>query len=142
MTSDRGCPSPHRRIRTHRTPERKPLLAGERRTYLRKYLRWLWPHRVAIAGVFLLAVVSTSLEMIEPLFMRYIVDRVLLNDALDTPGRMARLQIAGVIAHRLSTIRRAHLILAMAEGRVIERGTHEEASKRGTGLNYSWRLNN
>src|SRR5262249_2716913 len=31
-----------------------------------------------------------------------------------------------VIAHRLSTIRRADLILLMEEGRVIERGTHEQ----------------
>jgi ATP-binding cassette subfamily B protein/subfamily B ATP-binding cassette protein MsbA len=31
-----------------------------------------------------------------------------------------------VIAHRLSTIRRASLILLMEDGRVIERGTHEE----------------
>src|SRR2546427_6355752 len=31
-----------------------------------------------------------------------------------------------VIAHRLSTIRRADLILLMDEGRVTERGTHEE----------------
>jgi ATP-binding cassette subfamily B protein/subfamily B ATP-binding cassette protein MsbA len=31
-----------------------------------------------------------------------------------------------VIAHRLSTIRRADLILLMEDGRVIERGTHEE----------------
>src|SRR5256714_2907122 len=31
-----------------------------------------------------------------------------------------------VIAHRLSTIRRAHLILLMEGGRVIERGTHEQ----------------
>jgi ATP-binding cassette subfamily B protein/subfamily B ATP-binding cassette protein MsbA len=37
-----------------------------------------------------------------------------------------------VIAHRLSTIRRADLILLMEEGRVIERGTHEELmEKRG-----------
>jgi ATP-binding cassette, subfamily B, bacterial len=31
-----------------------------------------------------------------------------------------------VIAHRLSTVRRADLILLMEDGRVIERGTHEE----------------
>ena len=31
-----------------------------------------------------------------------------------------------VIAHRLSTIRRADLILLMEDGRIIERGTHEE----------------
>ena len=37
-----------------------------------------------------------------------------------------------VIAHRLSTVRRADLILLMEDGRVIERGTHEELmSARG-----------
>ncbi|MDE6467713.1 MAG: hypothetical protein K2L28_02315, partial [Muribaculaceae bacterium] len=31
-----------------------------------------------------------------------------------------------VIAHRLSTIRRADLICVMHEGRIVERGTHNE----------------
>ena len=31
-----------------------------------------------------------------------------------------------VIAHRLSTIRRAEQILVIEEGRIVERGTHEE----------------
>jgi len=31
-----------------------------------------------------------------------------------------------VIAHRLSTIRRADLILLMEDGRIIERGTHQQ----------------
>ena len=38
-----------------------------------------------------------------------------------------------VIAHRLSTIRRADLILLMEDGRIVERGTHEELMQaRGT----------
>jgi ATP-binding cassette subfamily B protein/subfamily B ATP-binding cassette protein MsbA len=38
-----------------------------------------------------------------------------------------------VIAHRLSTVRRADLILLMEDGRVIERGTHEQLmAARGT----------
>jgi ABC-type multidrug transport system fused ATPase/permease subunit len=31
-----------------------------------------------------------------------------------------------MIAHRLSTIRRADLILVVSDGKIIERGTHEE----------------
>jgi ABC-type multidrug transport system fused ATPase/permease subunit len=38
-----------------------------------------------------------------------------------------------VIAHRLSTVRRADLILLMQDGRVTERGTHEQLmNARGT----------
>ena len=31
------------------TPEDKAKAAGKRREYLRDYLRWLWPHRFAVA---------------------------------------------------------------------------------------------
>ena len=31
-----------------------------------------------------------------------------------------------VIAHRLSTVRRANVIMVLEEGRIVERGNHEE----------------
>src|SRR4051812_30863048 len=52
---------------------------GKRREYLREYVRWLKPHRYAVGALMLLALGVAGLEMIEPLFMRFIVDRVLLN---------------------------------------------------------------
>jgi ATP-binding cassette subfamily B protein/subfamily B ATP-binding cassette protein MsbA len=71
------------------------LLAGRRRDYLREYLRWLRPHRTAVAAVFLLALIVAGLEMVEPLFMRHIIDRVLLNTELDAGARMGQLHRAG-----------------------------------------------
>ena len=70
---------------------------GKGREYLRDYIRWLWPHRWAVAGLFLVALVAAALEMIEPLFMRFIIDRVLLNTTLDAASRMTRLHQAGAV---------------------------------------------
>jgi ATP-binding cassette subfamily B protein/subfamily B ATP-binding cassette protein MsbA len=67
-----------------------------RRVYVRAYLRWLRPHRFAIGLVFALALARAGLEMIEPLFMRYIIDHVLLNRALDAAARLVRLHFAGL----------------------------------------------
>ncbi len=67
--------------RVEGSPSRKPTawLGGQRREYLREYLRWLWPHRYGVAVVFALALIGAGLQMVEPLFMRFIIDRVLLN---------------------------------------------------------------
>jgi len=67
----------------------------KRRAYLRTYVGWLAPHWPAVAAVFGLALLTASIEMIQPLFMRFIIDRVLLNRALDTAGRLWQLQLAG-----------------------------------------------
>ncbi|HEY2378419.1 MAG TPA: ABC transporter ATP-binding protein [Gemmatimonadaceae bacterium] len=69
---------------------------GNRRKYVRDYLHWLRPHRYALAAVFLLALISGALQMVEPLFMRFIIDHVLLNKVLDVAARLSRLQIAGL----------------------------------------------
>ena len=62
---------------------------------MREYLKWLAPHKVTVAVVMLLALVIAGLEMIEPLFMRFIIDRVLLNETLTPAQRLARLHTAG-----------------------------------------------
>lgn len=43
-----------------------------------------------------------------------------------------------VIAHRLSTIQQADLILVMADGRIVERGTHDELLTRGGAYAALW----
>jgi ATP-binding cassette, subfamily B, bacterial len=75
--------------------EPRPPQRGKRRQYLREYVRWLRPHRYALAGVFGFALVVAGLEMVEPLFMRYIIDHVLLAAGLDPVSRLARLNLAG-----------------------------------------------
>ena len=46
-----------------------------------------------------------------------------MQDAID---RMDKRITKLVIAHRLSTIRGADVILVFREGRIVERGSHEE----------------
>ena len=73
----------------------KKKLKQKRREMLREYLRWLRPHRNRVALVFALAVAGAGIQLIEPLFMRYIIDRVLLNPALDGAARVSRLNLIG-----------------------------------------------
>lgn len=68
-----------------------------RRAYVREYLRWLRPHWPGVSVVFTLALVTAGLQMVEPLFMRFIIDEALLNDALDIAGRLSLLNLAGLI---------------------------------------------
>lgn len=73
----------------------KILRSAKRREYLREYVRWLWPYRFAVGSVFLFAALVAGLQMVEPLFMRFIIDKVLLNKELDTQGRLLWLNIGG-----------------------------------------------
>jgi ATP-binding cassette subfamily B protein/subfamily B ATP-binding cassette protein MsbA len=67
----------------------------KRREYLREYVRWLAPHKATVAIVMTLALAVAGLEMIEPLFMRFIVDRVLLDQTLTSAERLGWLHAAG-----------------------------------------------
>ena len=88
---------------------------GKRREYLREYLRWLKPYRWAVGGLLLLALVGAGLEMIEPLFMRFMVDGVLLKKNLDTASRFSRLELTG--AAFLTAIILSNLIRAFRDYR-------------------------
>jgi ATP-binding cassette subfamily B protein/subfamily B ATP-binding cassette protein MsbA len=77
--------------------ERARPPAAKRRQYLREYVRWLWPHRYKVGMVFVVALVAAGLEMIEPLFMRYIIDHVLMATGVDTQTRLTRLHQAGAL---------------------------------------------
>jgi len=68
-----------------------------RRAYLREYLKWLRPHRFELGAVFVLALVVAGLQMVEPLFMRFIVDHVILNRNLDIGSRLTRLNLTGLL---------------------------------------------
>ncbi|MEO5959512.1 MAG: ABC transporter ATP-binding protein [Opitutaceae bacterium] len=81
---------------TKSSPASKSAPRAKRRGYLCDYLRWLRPHRYGIAAVFVFALAAAGLQMVEPLFMRFIIDRVLLNTGLDSTSRLGRLQLAGV----------------------------------------------
>lgn len=69
--------------------------SARRREYLRHYARWLWPHRYAVGMLFLLALFAAGLELVEPLFMRHIIDRILLHPELGAPERLRALHVTG-----------------------------------------------
>jgi ATP-binding cassette, subfamily B, bacterial len=76
--------------------EKKPTGSPKRSEYLREYLRWLWPHRVAFFVVVVLSLCVAGLEMIQPLFMRFIVDRVILVPDLAAATRSRLLHTTGL----------------------------------------------
>ena len=96
-------------------PKPKGLLRGKRREYVRDYLRWLKPHRTGVAVVMIFALVAAGLQMVEPLFMRFIIDRVLLNTGLDSASRLVRVNLAG--AAFLAVIVLSNLIGAFKDAR-------------------------
>ncbi len=74
----------------------EPPARSERRRHLARYVGWLRPHVPALAVLLALAAVQAALDMLPPLFLRYVVDRVLLPEGLSAGTRLGRLNLAGV----------------------------------------------
>src|SRR5262249_54920052 len=70
---------------------------SRRRKDARESRRWLWPHRCAVAAILVHALRCAGLAMIEPLLMRWIIDKVLLNTRLDSAAGMLHLNLAGAL---------------------------------------------
>jgi ATP-binding cassette subfamily B protein len=74
-----------------------PADPGKRRHHFHEYIVWLKPHRGAITAFILLSLVVAGLQMIEPLFLRHIVDRILLNTKLSADERIRLLNRTGAL---------------------------------------------
>src|SRR5437868_11328271 len=64
-----------------------------RRRYLRDYIHWLRPHSRPLIILFVTAVIVAGLDMAHPLFMRYIVDQVLLTEGVPASTRLTQLHV-------------------------------------------------
>ena len=60
------------------TEQKKRPDKKKRRHFLRQYVRWLWPFRLALLTLFVLALIAAVLDMVWPWAVKVIIDRVLL----------------------------------------------------------------
>ena len=91
--------------------------AGKKRQSFKDYLRILKPHRRAVLWFVALSLAVTGLQAIEPLFMRFIIDKVLLVTNVDVATRITRLNLAGTV-----------FLIAMLSNNLI--GTYRENRQR------------
>ncbi|HVX38281.1 MAG TPA: ABC transporter ATP-binding protein [Gemmatimonadaceae bacterium] len=92
-----GSPGEAAAAKSGAAPTRWWRRRSPHRRYLTAYVHWLRPHRYAVALVFALAVVGGGLDLVEPLFMRFMIDHVLLDRALTTVQRLSRLELTGIV---------------------------------------------
>lgn len=109
----------------NRFPERLDTLVGERGTQLSGGQR----QRIAIARAVLknprILILDEATSSLDSESER------LVQDALE---KLMKGRTSVVIAHRLSTVRKADQILVLDQGRLIEKGTHEELVQLPDGI--------
>jgi ATP-binding cassette subfamily B protein/subfamily B ATP-binding cassette protein MsbA len=80
------------------TDEEQKQKNQKRRKYLRLYLKELWPYWPSVVLLVVLSLSIATLELAQPLFFRYIIDQVLLNDSIAASQRFSTLNVIGGIA--------------------------------------------
>lgn len=112
-------------------PDRYDTIVGERGTQLSGGQR----QRIAIARAILrdppILVLDEATSALDSEAER------LVQQAME---RLLAGRTVFVIAHRLSTIQRAQQILVMEDGRIVQRGTHDELLKEGGLYGYLYEL--
>src|SRR3954468_9012563 len=81
------------------TSEAKPPARPDRATrkrYLRQYIAWLWPYRVAIFALFFLALIGAGLDMVWPLAVKHIIDNILPGEGGVRAETIRQLHITGL----------------------------------------------
>jgi len=70
--------------------EKKPKDKAKRRRYLWQYIRWLWPYRWSLAALLTLALLAAALDMVWPLAIKSVIDRILVANppAGQSAGRL------------------------------------------------------
>ena len=69
----------------------------KQRRYLKQYISRLWPHWPMVLLLSSLAVLVAVLEILQPLFGRYIIDQILLNRELSRSQQLTALNTTGTL---------------------------------------------
>ncbi|MDG1875218.1 MAG: ABC transporter ATP-binding protein, partial [Mariniblastus sp.] len=96
LGNDRHSKSEQEANSKGRKKRKDPEAKRRQRGYLRLYIKQLWPHWRMVAVLGVLAVSVSVLELVQPLFARYIIDQILLAD-LEATSRFVKLNLVGGI---------------------------------------------
>jgi ATP-binding cassette, subfamily B, bacterial len=77
----------------------------DRRRFLKDYARWLWPYRWELVIVFVLAVITTALDMVWPLLIKLVID--LLSAEASNAERLHRLNMLGLSIAGILVVKQA-----------------------------------
>ena len=75
--------------------DEKSATNPDRNYYWKKYREWLWPYKIPLGLIFLMALLGMLLEMILPWATKYIIDSILLAEAVPPDTKIEQLHWIG-----------------------------------------------